>query len=44
MGDQVFEIVDIYLAQMAESLEKLTAAIAAGNAADVDATCRKVQL
>ncbi|HEY8187493.1 MAG TPA: response regulator [Pyrinomonadaceae bacterium] len=36
MGDQVFEIVDIYLEEMAQNLEKLTAAIAAGNAGEVD--------
>ena len=36
MGDELFEILDIYLVQMSENLEKLTAAIAAGNASEVD--------
>jgi CheY-like chemotaxis protein len=36
MGDQISEILDIYMEQMTESLEKLTAAIATGNAAQVD--------
>ena len=36
MGDQVFEIVDIYLEQMAQNLKNLTVAIAAGNAGEVD--------
>ena len=36
MGDELFEIVDIYLAQMSENLEKLTAAIEAGNARELD--------
>jgi len=36
MGDELFEIVDIYLGQMSENLEKLTAAIEAGNARELD--------
>ena len=36
MGDELFEILDIYLTQMSENLEKLTAAIANGNADEVD--------
>ncbi len=36
MGDELFEILDIYLVQTAENIEKLIAAIAAGNASDVD--------
>lgn len=35
MGDEVEEILDIYLIQTAENLEKLMAAIAAGNANEV---------
>lgn len=37
MGDELFEILDIYLVQTSENLEKLKAAIAAGNASEVDA-------
>jgi CheY-like chemotaxis protein/HPt (histidine-containing phosphotransfer) domain-containing protein len=36
MGDELCEILDIYLVQMSENLEKLTAAIEAGNAGDVN--------
>lgn len=36
MGDESFEILDIYLAQMSENLEKLTAAIEAGDANELD--------
>jgi two-component system sensor histidine kinase/response regulator len=36
MGDELFEIVDIYLVQMSENLEKLRAAIDTGNAGEVD--------
>ena len=36
MGDELFDILDIYLVQMSENLEKLTAAIAAGNAGELD--------
>jgi len=36
MGDEVDEILDIYLTQMAESLERLEVAIANANAAEVD--------
>jgi PAS domain S-box-containing protein len=36
MGDDLHDILEIYLLQMAENLEKLTAAIAAGNAGEVD--------
>ena len=35
-GDELFDILDIYMGQMSESLERLTAAIAAGNAGEVD--------
>ena len=36
MGDELFDILDIYLAQMSENLEKLTAAIEDGNAGELD--------
>ena len=36
MGDELFDILDIYLVQMSENLEKLTAAIEAGNAGELD--------
>src|SRR5258706_7489142 len=36
MGDELFEILDIYLVQMSENLEKLTAAIETGNAGELD--------
>ncbi|MGI9069253.1 MAG: PAS domain S-box protein [Pyrinomonadaceae bacterium] len=36
MGDELFQILDIYLVQTSENLDKLMAAIAAGNASDVD--------
>ncbi len=36
MGDELFEIVDLYLVEMTRHLEELTAAIATGNAAEVD--------
>jgi two-component system, sensor histidine kinase and response regulator len=36
MGDELGDILDLYLGQMSENLEKLTAAIEAGNAGDVD--------
>jgi CheY-like chemotaxis protein len=36
MGNELFEIVDIYLVQMSENLEKLRAAIDTGNAGEVD--------
>jgi CheY-like chemotaxis protein len=36
MGEELFEILDLYLEQMSENLEKLTAAIEAGNAGEVD--------
>jgi len=36
MGDELFDILDIYLAQMSENLEKLMAAIEAGNAGELD--------
>jgi HPt (histidine-containing phosphotransfer) domain-containing protein len=36
MGDDLFEILDIYLLQMSENLEKLTAAIETGNAGELD--------
>jgi len=35
MGDELFDILDIYRLQMSENLEKLKAAIAAGNASEV---------
>jgi HPt (histidine-containing phosphotransfer) domain-containing protein len=35
-GEELLEIVDIYLKQMSENLAKLTIAIAAGNAAEVN--------
>jgi HPt (histidine-containing phosphotransfer) domain-containing protein len=41
MGDELFEILDIYLTQMSENLEKLTAAIAAGNTGEVDLIAHK---
>ena len=36
MGDELFDILDIYLVQTSENLEKLIVAIAAGNASEVD--------
>jgi len=36
MGDELCDILDLYLGQMSENLPKLTAAIEAGNAGDVD--------
>ena len=36
MGDELFEILDIYLVQTSENLEKLTTAIAAGDASEVN--------
>ena len=36
MGDELFEILDIYLVQMSENLVRLTAAIEAGNAPELD--------
>jgi PAS domain S-box-containing protein len=36
MGDELLEILDIYLVQTSENLEKLMTAIAAGNASEVD--------
>ena len=36
MGDELLEILDIYLVQTSENLVKLTAAIAAGNASDIN--------
>lgn len=36
MGDELFDILDIYLVQMSENVERLTAAIEAGNAGEVD--------
>jgi PAS domain S-box-containing protein len=36
MGDELCDILDLFLGQMSENLEKLTAAIEAGNAGDVD--------
>jgi CheY-like chemotaxis protein/HPt (histidine-containing phosphotransfer) domain-containing protein len=36
MGDELFDILDIYLAQMSVNLEKLTAAIEAGNAGEIN--------
>jgi HPt (histidine-containing phosphotransfer) domain-containing protein len=36
MGDELSEILDIYMTQMSDNLKKLTAAIASGNADEVD--------
>ena len=36
MGNELFEILDTYLVQTSENLDKLIAAIVAGNASDVD--------
>src|SRR5438128_10823293 len=36
MGDELFEILDIYLVQMSENLEKLTEAIETGNAGELN--------
>lgn len=36
MGNELFDILDIYLVQMSQNLEKLTAAIEAGNAGEID--------
>ena len=36
MGDELGDILDLYLSQTSENLPKLTAAIEAGNAGDVD--------
>ena len=36
MGDELFEILDIYLVQMSENLEKLTEAIETGNARELN--------
>ncbi|MEP6707507.1 MAG: Hpt domain-containing protein, partial [Pyrinomonadaceae bacterium] len=36
MGDELFEIVDLYLVEMTRHLQELTIAIATGNAEEVD--------
>jgi signal transduction histidine kinase/CheY-like chemotaxis protein len=36
MGDELFEIVDLYLVEMSQNLERMSTAIATGNAGEVD--------